>query len=49
MNDTLRSAFGPNPTIQQTAWLAVYGVSCFGIALAAAAVALAPLVARLLG
>lgn len=46
---TLRSALGPNPTIQQTAWLTVYGVFCFGVALAASAVALAPLVASLFG
>ncbi len=49
MTTALRSALGPNPTIQQTAWLAVYGVFCFGLSLAAAAVAFAPLVARLFG
>ena len=45
----LRSALGPNPTIQQSAWLAIYGVACFCVAVIASAVALAPVVASLFG
>lgn len=51
-----RSALGPSPTIQQTAWLTLYGVACFGVGVVALTVgvvaltvALAPLAAVLFG
>ncbi len=49
MNNALRSALGPNPTIQQTAWLTLYGVFCFCAMVVVVAVALAPVVAGLFG
>lgn len=43
--NTLKSILGPSDelTVQQIAWLAVYGVFCFGAAGVAMAIALAPL------
>ncbi len=49
MSNTLKSALGPDPSIQAVAWLTLYGVACFAVVVVVSAVALAPVVAALFG